>query len=471
MDLSQITKPEELLDAETAFPQYQFGQFIRTSTAGERRLAKRKLKIIKLLHDDLSNILDEDEEVFFISDGVLVRSLEQFFIGWVAYYYNFTAFVFTTNRVLLFHIKKRTEKGVYLRSLDYGDILSVKGGMTRRFQMILRNGTKLLFSRVPVKDKKELSSFLNEVLDSSAPKDTKAMGLRNLCPNCLSDHGDAIVDRCAACGTEFKSPKTAALRSLLLPGSGDLYLGSKLLGGFELVVMGFLWFGVISTVVSAIALEGFIWTLLIPPAVFWMIIHPIDAMKSYYMGNKGLYPKVPVSVYGREKEKAAGGLVATTRKSSQGLYALLTSIVLAGFFLPVLSSIFLLETGLVAENVVVDGSEFSDTIRDRLIGMEVIREEDDIIYIYGNGFQNYFVAGSLLTEDRFVTYFHDEAGSLVVYEMSYDEVTRLDLVEDIFDSDVSLYVIESSEIWIQFYLPYDRGTAELFLQHLRERIP
>lgn len=51
----------------------------------------------------------------------------------------------------------------------------------------------------------------------------------------------AKLDQCTVCHAAFKTAKSAALRSLLLPGWGDWYLGHRFLGGCELIGSLIVW--------------------------------------------------------------------------------------------------------------------------------------------------------------------------------------------------------------------------------------
>lgn len=68
---------------------------------------------------------------------------------------------------------------------------------------------------------------------------------RHLCPACFVPH-DRYLSRCWRCGVRFRAPWKAALRSLVLPGLGDAYLGSFGVGVLTALTTAFLWLNVIA---------------------------------------------------------------------------------------------------------------------------------------------------------------------------------------------------------------------------------
>ena len=71
------------------------------------------------------------------------------------------------------------------------------------------------------------------------------------------------------------------LRSLILPGWGDIYLGHRLLGCFELLGSCFIWLFVILSLLSGHP-DGLI------PAFFLLLVYNgIDSILTYFMAHKG----------------------------------------------------------------------------------------------------------------------------------------------------------------------------------------
>ena len=96
-NLQEIKKPQELFEASISGSPYDFAQMFPMEKGSQRRLAKRKLKQLKVLDPIIRSMLHDGEEVIYLTDGIKVNNAEQFFIGWIMYYYNHNAFVFTND--------------------------------------------------------------------------------------------------------------------------------------------------------------------------------------------------------------------------------------------------------------------------------------------------------------------------------------------------------------------------------------
>ena len=93
-----------------------------------------------------------------------------------------------------------------------------------------------------------LYSFLSDQLEKNSDREKINHPDEFICPACYKPFQNA-TNACPNCTTEFKNPVGAALRSLILPGWGNLYLGRRLLGIFEMLISICLWL---------IVLDGFL---------------------------------------------------------------------------------------------------------------------------------------------------------------------------------------------------------------------
>lgn len=471
MDIQSIQTPQQLLQERVGLPAYELGNFIKVDRMGQRRLAKRKLKLLKLIDPELQNILEPDETVFFVSNGTLVNTAEQLFIGWAAYYYNATAFVFTTKRVLLIHIKDLKTRGVFLRSIDYADIRRVKGSLFSGFKIQLRNGSTLTFSRVPGADRKELVEFLNQVLDTTAPKDPQAIGMRNLCPNCLTDYGEALVPGCHCCGQEFKTGRKAAIRSLILPGLGDIYLGSKVLGTLELVFMGFLWLMLLVAFIATLSDGGSLLVALLPMIVLWAFVHPADAIKAYYMGSKGLFPVPVPSTYGSVSPDEGLPVEPKRVKGSRAKVLLwIPGTVIFVFLLMGIVITLLEEAGIVPGSDVIPGSDLPDTYQSTMIENGLLDAESTVLFYYGGGAFSFTDSGTVLTDDRLMIYYHDESQQLLAYELFFDQISHVEQLPNEFALGDNWYKATGADPGAYIIFPLPAEGAGLFLKELDNRI-
>ena len=90
-------------------------------------------------------MLKDGENVYYMTDGIRTSSLENLFIGWVAYYYNYMAFVFTSERVILIHLKSKRKKGAYVGEIKYTDIESIHSSFLGNFTLKFHNNKNVLF--------------------------------------------------------------------------------------------------------------------------------------------------------------------------------------------------------------------------------------------------------------------------------------------------------------------------------------
>ena len=295
MDLKKIKHPKELVEIKDESNPYDFENIFKLGTFGERRLSKRKLKILKVIDAPVREILHEEENVYYLTDGIRTSSLENLFIGWIAYYYNYMAFVFTSERVILLHLKSKRKKGAFVGEIRYTDIQSIHSGWLGNFALNFHSKKKVLFRKVPRKDQKFLKEFLNPILEQSTlNEDTVKSGIRNLCPRCFT-YILNYPKYCPACSCKFKRPAVAGYLSLILPGLGDIYLGSKFFGFIELIVMLFIWAAIILGFIEEYDGSYDIYVTLIPIIVVMIFVHGMVALKCIYLARKAIFPNEKIS--------------------------------------------------------------------------------------------------------------------------------------------------------------------------------
>lgn len=295
MDLKNIKLAAELVGIKDESNPYDFENIFKLDSFGERRLSKRKLKILKIINPTVRKMLKEGENVYYMTDGIRTSILENLFIGWIAYYYNYMAFVFTSERLILIHLKSKRKKGAFVGEIKYTDIKSIHSSLLGNFTLRFHNKKNVLFRKVPRKDRKFLKEFLNPILAQSASHaDTIIPGLRNLCPRCFT-HITDYPSLCPNCSCKFKSPVIAGCLSLILPGMGDIYLGAKFRGIIELIIMIFIWSEFILIIIEELKNGSNIYEYLIPIMIFMFIVHGSDALKSRYLARKGIFPNEKIN--------------------------------------------------------------------------------------------------------------------------------------------------------------------------------
>ena len=152
------------------------------------------------------------------------------------------------------------------------------------------------FKKVPRKDRKYLKEFLNPILEQAISNAATAIAdIRNLCPRCFNYITD-YPSLCPNCSCKFKSPVVAGYLSLISPGLGNIYLGSKILGFMELIFMIIIWAGLITGIVKEYQRGSNISLFLfVPIMVFIFVLHGIDALKSRYLARKGIFPNEKIN--------------------------------------------------------------------------------------------------------------------------------------------------------------------------------
>lgn len=299
MNLQSAKRYEDLLTGTVDPSPFDYAVMFKTDGFFARRRAKTRFKLLKAIERKLLGILQPQERVYWITTGTTVSIGERFFVGWIAYYLNRRALVFTTERVLLLEISLNEKPGHLVSQITYTAIASVKSTWNGMCRVKLLNKTSYNFQSVPSADRKFLTDFLRDITQGTNAPFQRIQGLEHLCPHCYTvAAGYPAV--CPACAGGFKSARKAALMSFIFPGTGDWYLGHR---GFAVLEM-------LGTCVSWLALV--IAPLLLPADAeaepptteYWLTIsvillvgHSIDAVMTHNFARKGHYPAhAPVAV-------------------------------------------------------------------------------------------------------------------------------------------------------------------------------
>lgn len=211
------------------------------------RTTRARVKAARSLIPVLKQTLEAGETVRFISAGGYTYDVWEHMFGAGAWatYVNGATLVCTDRRLLLFNVKhpSRSPKDIK-NAIALSDIKSVRrfaGNLTFR----LRDNTKIRVATLPFADARELRSRLQREIENpmraSTPLVSGMKSLQHLCPACCKPVTNVNALQCVSCRAEFRSGRTAAFRSLLLPGLGDIYLKHTVLGALELIGSVILW--------------------------------------------------------------------------------------------------------------------------------------------------------------------------------------------------------------------------------------
>ena len=272
------------IDFDAIFPQPEglFGFLTR-------RANQERAKLLRLAAPVLEAFLKEGEVVRAVSASVTNPAWEPFLRGVVSYSLSATTLVVTDRRILLIHTDRQHRPRSFVNQvrLDHIKKVSTSWLSTALRYAINRSSLHLKLGRGGVRlthirrsEAKAIQALLSE-----NPKAT--LGLEALCPVCgaVNDQLDGL---CVACGAEVKSPAKATLRSLLLPGLGEYYLGEREGAGVTLFVSVVLWLILVGAAVFALAGEtswlGFkIWLGVLTT------VHVYSAALTRIQSRKGMY--------------------------------------------------------------------------------------------------------------------------------------------------------------------------------------
>lgn len=288
----------ELLKIEKTSSPYEFATLFPGDGFLARRRSVRRFKLLKKIDERLQGVLLPGERVIFITTGTTMSIMEQFFVGLVAYYLNKRAIIFTTERILLLQVDSRNRPQDLLSQISYVEISALSSTWQGICRILLRNGKKLKFLKVPRSDRKFLHKFLGELLQANAGSGgSSAQALQHLCPRCYK-----VVPghpaQCPACLQKFKSARLAAILSFVFPGIGDFYLGHRKIAVLEMIGGAFLWLMlVLVPIIDGGLVDLETGQMMALDEVYWITaglmiagVHGLDAAMTHFFARKGHYP-------------------------------------------------------------------------------------------------------------------------------------------------------------------------------------
>ncbi len=291
-NLQTARKYEELLASDVEAAPYDYAMLFKAQGYFDRQRAKKRFKLLKAVDPKLRRILLPGEKVYFVTPGTTVSLGERFFVGWLAYYLNMRALIFTSTRVVLLQIDSRKRPGKLVSQMPYATIASVKSTWNGLCRVKLLNRTTYNFQHVPHADRKLLSVFLLGIVQGTNAPFQRDHGIEHLCPYCFT-FVPGYPLACPACHGGFKSAGKAGLRSFIFPGVGDWYLGHRIFAVCEMLGAGLLW---LALVISPLLVEpdpkvgppdkGY-W---ITAGLILLVTHSIAGMMAHHFARKGHHP-------------------------------------------------------------------------------------------------------------------------------------------------------------------------------------
>ena len=247
------------------------------------RRNKLNLKILKAIHGTLDRMLQSDEQVIQIGKAMAYYPAEILFgNGYLTMMYNYYAVVGTNQRLLFINVNSKISKPThYYFQIPYEGIKKVTTGLFGTSLILSRQkGKRRIFTGM----KRYMAKGFQQLIRDRQPlaKDAKSVAAiaEDLCPSCFMPLAKNLL-KCPKCKAAFKKPATAFIRSLLLPGLGDIYLGHRLLGSLELLVSVVVW-----TIVVHSVLQGDQASLVVA-LIILVFYNCFDGILTRHMARKG----------------------------------------------------------------------------------------------------------------------------------------------------------------------------------------
>jgi predicted Zn finger-like uncharacterized protein len=264
---------------------FDFGAILIENKKGgfKNRRNKFKLRILGAVREVLPRILADGERVMRVAWATAYHPAEIFFgNGWLTMLYNRYALVATDRRLLMINTDHRIKKAThYLFQMSFAAIGKISRGLFRTSLVLNRKkGKRRIFTSMKSYLSAEMAAFIDSRRDPAATAPVDAEPKDRLCPSCFEPLADRL-EACPSCQARFKTARKAALRSLLLPGWGDLYLGHRFLGVLELLGSCLVWMIILNLLLSDPAAGA------ISGLFLLLLVNGMDAALTRHMARKG----------------------------------------------------------------------------------------------------------------------------------------------------------------------------------------
>ena len=157
-------------------------------------------------------------------------------------------------------------------------------------------------------------------------------------------------------------------------------------------------------------------------------------------------------------------------KKSHGIF----TGVIAALFIALMGFGLFIQSGAVPDTKVLAGDAVAEWQKKELAEIGVFNEREELLYMYSYGLSSLKAGGSLLTNFRVVSWMENENQELEASQLYYDQIDRVELVEQgnfLNDSLYKVYGADGAEWeWIALYLSVEKGGNERFVEELRSRL-
>jgi len=292
--------------------------FPKTEGMGAAGDIKRRVRMLESVEPRLDFLLYPGERIEFITKGTLNSFVEQWFLGIWSLVINRTLMLFTNYRIILINSDGKHRAKAMMWQIPYDRLKKFgAGSAVTSTTFKIEKGRTYKFVRVPRSDRKRLKQYVRERVEEIRQQEFKFpshVGRDPLCTTCATPVPPR-THQCPECGERFIPPIQPALMSLIVPGTGDLYLGHRGIAMVEL--FGFL---ALLLLTVAVAVDGGLAAAIVPLAVL-VVANMIDSIVTLHIASKGVLAE-RLAWRGREKrrrgarESSAGGARAVISSPS-----------------------------------------------------------------------------------------------------------------------------------------------------------
>jgi hypothetical protein len=291
------TQPREIVEAYPQVSEYDSRRYLLSrllipDRKGRYKTRKNNLKIkmMAAIRPVLDRLLDDDEQLGSIAGGTAYYPLELILgNGALTVLYNRYVLAATNKRVIAVNTHYKMNKPAsYLFQFDYNELKKVsKGIFGTSLTLTRKRGKRRVFTAIKKGLAGEMRDWVLPRIDPDQSIDASTALCDKLCPACLTPLSSKL-ETCPQCRAVFKAPVKAALRSLLLPGWGDIYLGHRFLGCCETFGSLLVWAYALIMIATGQA------ETIAVGVVLLLMFNGMDALMTLHMAKKG---------YGLEKNQ------------------------------------------------------------------------------------------------------------------------------------------------------------------------
>lgn len=129
-------------------------------------------------------------------------------------------------------------------------------------------------------------------------------------------------------------------------------------------------------------------------------------------------------------------------------------------------------TSVIPSTEVKAGMDVNQNNKEMLIANNIISIDDKLDFFYSTGFTSILEGGTVLTQDRVILYVPDGNNIIQIYELYFDKITSIKLLESGNLLNDSLYLIstDNSEAWLRISLSAEKRGDIKFIEALRQKL-